>query len=88
MWHSYGRDGDGGGVVERRRGDGGGDAGLGGEAALLRMAKEEAVQGETGVRVSRASTGGDKGALRPDTATLGRTPTTRGHPRVHVAANF
>ena len=36
------RDGDGGGAVERTRGNGGGDAVLDGEAALLRMAKEEA----------------------------------------------
>ena len=42
-WCNYGRDGHGGCAVERTRGDGGGDAVLGGEAALLRMAMEEAV---------------------------------------------
>ena len=61
---------------------------LGGEAVLLRMAKEKEVQGEMGVWASRASTGGDKGVLGPDTAALGGTPTMHGHPHVHAAASF
>ena len=58
---------------------------LGDEAALLRMAKEEAVQGEMGVRASQASDGANKGVLWLDTATLGRMPATHGHPHVHMA---
>ena len=38
---------------------------LGDEAALLRMAKEEAVQGEMGVWATRASTRGDKARSGP-----------------------
>ena len=40
---------------------------------LLWTAKEETVKCKMGVRASRASEVGDKGALGPNTAALGRT---------------
>ena len=40
-WCSYGRDGDGGGAVERTQGDGGGEAVLGGEATLWEWRKRK-----------------------------------------------
>ena len=47
-------------------------------AVVLQPAKEEAVQGEMGVRASWASDGANKGVLWPDVAALGRAPVTHG----------